>query len=49
MGTFTNIGAIGTVTNVLFFMFSCQKYILILHFFFICFDDNVFNILWKHV
>jgi hypothetical protein len=24
-GTFTNIGAIGTITNALFFMFLCQK------------------------
>jgi hypothetical protein len=25
LGTFTNIGAIGIITNVLFFMFLCQK------------------------
>jgi hypothetical protein len=47
-GRFINIGAIGTITNALFFMFSCQKNINITHFFY-TFDDNVLNILWKHV
>jgi hypothetical protein len=46
--TFTNIGAIGIVTNALFFMFLCQK-ILILQKKLIHFDDNVHNISWKHV
>jgi hypothetical protein len=32
--TFTNIGAIGIVTNALFFMFLCQKNINITHFFY---------------
>jgi hypothetical protein len=36
-GTFTKRGAIGIATNALFFMFSCQKIILILHISFICF------------
>jgi hypothetical protein len=46
--TFTNIGAIGIVTSACFSCFSVKK-ILILHFSFMHFDDNVFNILWKHV
>jgi hypothetical protein len=48
MGTFTNIGTIEIVTSDLFFMFSCQRNINITHLL-ICFDNNVFNILWKHV
>ncbi len=45
--TLTKIGAIGTVTNVLFLCFHVfmSKIILILHISFICVDDNVFNIL----
>jgi hypothetical protein len=34
MGTFTKIRAIKTITNVLFFMFSCQKNINMEHFFY---------------
>jgi len=47
-GTFTKIGTIGTATNALFSCFHVKN-ILILHFLKICFDDNVFNISWKHV
>jgi hypothetical protein len=43
-GTFTKIGAIGTVSNVF-----VSKFILILNIFLICFDNNVYNISWKHV
>jgi len=47
-GTFIKIGTIGIVTSASFSCF-CVKNILIFHIFKICFDDNVINILWKHM